>query len=886
LVAVAAVVALAGLIVSAAPVAPARADADQNQAPLAVDDAFTVGNGLIISFNPLANDHDPDGDELTFALISQPAHGELVCDQSGSCSHRPAADYTGADAFVYRIADPAGLTAEATVSLEVVPSGGVSLFDDLVEVTPGETVGFDVLANDYLPYGGHLSVWRKPANGTATCDGAGRCSYTAGPGFVADSFTYTVTGFDPVTGDSFTADATVRLTAGGGLAGLGLAPLGALRGAASDPVVEAGPDLTVGVDTGAGEDYVDVAVFDFSASTPTSDLTAYSDWATYSGLATYKVDFGDGQSSYVYGNFISRHAYAAVGTYTVTLTLSSLDSGGRIQTLSDTTVVTVVQSVSYLRVEPVAGSQSGGEVTLRIKLWQRAGWVELAGQPVTVTVGGHSATVTTDARGEGLVRLPWSSGQSATAEFAGDSDHGAVSSGNDFALFGLPQGDVIFLMDDSGSTSSYQNAVWQNIDSLATQLGGSIDYQFGVVAFGGAASTPVPLLLQVADDDLNAFSQAVNYFKRDGATEMGLNAVATALESRVGLRPEAGKCLVLVTDEGGDQGDVTEADAEAALQGAGATLFGIMPDPATLYRELYSDLIADSGGTIFDLDDFVNGGEAGTQAVLTALASACTQTVLSRPDISVTVTDQATVTTPSAARTYTVTVRNDGAVGVTGVALSLELAGSQTIVSVGQSGASPAGTVTWPTFDLALGASAVFTVNVRTAATAVDQSELTATATAADDGSQGADLTPINNTATDTTVVVVTGPVEQTVRVVYVDDDADGAEVAPAIGTRTVLIGPSGSAVGFSAAMAQAGTPASYDYVSLDNVDAYDDDPAVDQTITVHLRQHREPTPTPTPTPQPLSGTGARVPWPLGLMGALLLVCGGVVLVARDRRLA
>jgi hypothetical protein len=76
---------------------------------------------------------------------------------------------------------------------------------------------------------------------------------------------------------------------------------------------------------------------------------------------------------------------------------------------------------------------------------------------------------------------------------------------------------------------------------------------------------------------------------------------------------------------------------------------------------------------------------------------------------------------------------------------------------------------------------------------------------------------------------------EQTIRVTWVDDAAGGAAVTPVSGTQTVLTGESGTTVGFTEAMAQAGIPEGYTFVSVDNIGTFDFINDVDQIIVVHL---------------------------------------------------
>ena len=49
---------------------------------------------------------DPDGDSLTFSIVSGPSHGSLSPGVSGaSQTYTPSADYNGADSFTFRVND-------------------------------------------------------------------------------------------------------------------------------------------------------------------------------------------------------------------------------------------------------------------------------------------------------------------------------------------------------------------------------------------------------------------------------------------------------------------------------------------------------------------------------------------------------------------------------------------------------------------------------------------------------------------------------------------------------------------------------------------------------------------------------------------------------------
>ena len=90
-----------------------------NDTPVAADDAATTAADTPVTIPVLANDSDTDGDALTPSLISGPDHGGVVLNGDNTFTYTPAAGYTGADAFVYQVADGAGGSDTATVSLQV-----------------------------------------------------------------------------------------------------------------------------------------------------------------------------------------------------------------------------------------------------------------------------------------------------------------------------------------------------------------------------------------------------------------------------------------------------------------------------------------------------------------------------------------------------------------------------------------------------------------------------------------------------------------------------------------------------------------------------------------------------------------------------------------------
>ena len=92
---------------------------DPNTAPIATDDDATTTKRTPVTIDVLANDRDPDGGALTVTGTSTPAHGTATVEADGSVTYQPERSFRGSDTFTYTIADAAGGTDTATVSVTV-----------------------------------------------------------------------------------------------------------------------------------------------------------------------------------------------------------------------------------------------------------------------------------------------------------------------------------------------------------------------------------------------------------------------------------------------------------------------------------------------------------------------------------------------------------------------------------------------------------------------------------------------------------------------------------------------------------------------------------------------------------------------------------------------
>ena len=168
--------------------------------PVASADAFSTAEDMPLEIGApgvLANDSDPDGDQLAAVLIGGPAHGTLTLHPDGSFSYVPAANYNGADSFTYQVSAGGATSAVTTVSLNVTsvpdaPVAGANSYiknEDvaLLVAAPG------VLGNDSDVEGDPLRaiLVSGPSHGTLTLNADGSFAYLPEANYNGpDSFTY------------------------------------------------------------------------------------------------------------------------------------------------------------------------------------------------------------------------------------------------------------------------------------------------------------------------------------------------------------------------------------------------------------------------------------------------------------------------------------------------------------------------------------------------------------------------------------------------------------------------------------------------------------------------------------------------------------------------
>lgn len=163
-------------------------------------DVLDPGQGL------LANDSDPDLDDLSAILVTGPAHGNLTLNPDGTFTYTPNSNYNGPDSFTYRASDGVLASLPATVHITVDPvNDDPTAIDDSFFALNSTTPSHNVLANDTIaPDSGETLLITQAGSsfGAGTTEQGGTVAiavdgksitYTPPAGFLGtDSYEYTI----------------------------------------------------------------------------------------------------------------------------------------------------------------------------------------------------------------------------------------------------------------------------------------------------------------------------------------------------------------------------------------------------------------------------------------------------------------------------------------------------------------------------------------------------------------------------------------------------------------------------------------------------------------------------------------------------------------------
>lgn len=182
-----------------------------NHPPVALDDAVAVRPGRAFTTNVLANDADPDGDEV--ALVRDgftPSIPETPIDIIDGRVHVQTPEDPGFLNIVYTIADPAGATDNGNLAVDIDPEAPLIApiaRDDILgheQIADRDSVAVSVLSNDEDPDGAlgdlEISLDAAATEAGARVDGD---EIVVPVGSGAQTLKYSITDIDGKVGHAF-----------------------------------------------------------------------------------------------------------------------------------------------------------------------------------------------------------------------------------------------------------------------------------------------------------------------------------------------------------------------------------------------------------------------------------------------------------------------------------------------------------------------------------------------------------------------------------------------------------------------------------------------------------------------------------------------------------
>ncbi|MFC2082458.1 Ig-like domain-containing protein [Candidatus Bipolaricaulota bacterium] len=138
-----------------------------NHAPTANDEALTTSEDTPVDLTVTAS--DPDGDVLTYGIVSGPSHGEITGfdPATGRLIYTPDANYHGDDSFTFETCDPDGECASGTVTITVEPVDDQPVADNQEVNTLEDTaIAIQVTGSDVEGEALTYSIVSGPSRGT------------------------------------------------------------------------------------------------------------------------------------------------------------------------------------------------------------------------------------------------------------------------------------------------------------------------------------------------------------------------------------------------------------------------------------------------------------------------------------------------------------------------------------------------------------------------------------------------------------------------------------------------------------------------------------------------------------------------------------------------
>jgi hypothetical protein len=163
-----------------------------NKAPQLENSSLVITEDSTLDLSALFK--DPEGDALTYVLISEPLHGEINLIDSPN-TYIPTKDFNGDDAFTLKVEDVNGNFIEKVILVEVSPVDDIPQMNDVsVSVSHNESFSGELIKVDIDNEALIYTLTDNVSNGELTISDKGVYSYTPAEGYAGnDSFSVEVT---------------------------------------------------------------------------------------------------------------------------------------------------------------------------------------------------------------------------------------------------------------------------------------------------------------------------------------------------------------------------------------------------------------------------------------------------------------------------------------------------------------------------------------------------------------------------------------------------------------------------------------------------------------------------------------------------------------------
>ena len=146
-----------------------------NDLPSPAPDEATTQEDVPLRIRVLANDSDLDGHALEVVSVEDPRQGSATHDGT-VVTYSPPPDFFGNASFTYRVTDGHGGQASGLVEVAITPvNDSPRAANDVASALESGSVDIDVLANDFDPDGGALTLisFEQPSSGSVAQVGDG-----------------------------------------------------------------------------------------------------------------------------------------------------------------------------------------------------------------------------------------------------------------------------------------------------------------------------------------------------------------------------------------------------------------------------------------------------------------------------------------------------------------------------------------------------------------------------------------------------------------------------------------------------------------------------------------------------------------------------------------